>query len=64
MKQYRPPSWSVQAREFADCLIAGYTRASEPEDYKVQIKYSLQNSYRNSLIIKRAAKRLHRKGVF
>ena len=66
MKTFRPCSWSAQARTFADAIYeAGLWMMAFGEWDKTQRKQALtehlQNSYRNKLVIYRAAKRLYRK---
>ena len=63
----RVGSWSHYARKFADRLIESATYEIEagrqtPEEARIFVTETLQNTRRNPLIVKRAAKRLHRKG--
>ena len=67
MITYRPKSWSAQARKFADSVydsgvwMVEHGEWTEEQRCQEMIK-SFQQSYRNKLIIYRAAKRAHRKG--
>lgn len=58
MKQWRPKSWSQQARELCDYQIemieAGWTTVEKAQKF-------FGESYRHSLITGRAAKRFGRK---
>ena len=62
----RVGSWSHYARKLADRLIESATYEIEagrstPEEVRIFVTETLQNTRRNPLIVKRAAKRLHRK---
>ena len=64
--KYRTKSWSQLAREFADRMMEGceYEVMKGRETYEGAHKFmitTLQSSYRNPLIISRAAKRIGRK---
>lgn len=66
MKTFRPCSWSAQARTFADAMyesglwMVAHNEWNEEQRKRALIEH-LQNSYRNKIIIYRAAKRLYRK---
>ena len=66
MKTFRPCSWSAQACTFADAMYeSGLWMVVHREWDETQRKRALiehlQNSYRNKIVIYRAAKRLYRK---
>lgn len=64
--KYRTKSWSQLTREFADRMMdtcayeisCGRETPKGAHDFMI---HTLQNSYRNPLILKRAAKRIGRK---
>lgn len=59
-KKYRPNSYSQQARKMSDMLYARYSdeRISEyDESYVIEF---LQRSYRDPMVVNRAAKRVGR----
>ena len=67
MITYHPNSWSAQARSFANNIyesgiwMVEHGEWTEAQRRQEMIK-SFQQSYRNKLIVYRAAKRAHRKG--
>ena len=66
MIAYRPRSWSEQARTYANAMYESGVWMIEngewtEEQRKKEQLINLQSSYRNKLVIYRAAKRLHRK---
>lgn len=66
MKTFHPHSWSAQARDFADAIYeSGIWMVAlgewNEEQRKRELSAHLQNSYRNKLVVYRAAKRLYKK---
>ena len=66
MKNFRPRSWSAQARDFADAIYeSGVWMVAlgewNEEQRKRELMAHLQNNYRPKIIVYRAAKRLYRK---
>ena len=61
MKQYRPPSWSAQARKLADRIVDNHIDDGTCPPWTLeQCINFFRTSYRNDLIRQRAVKRFGR----